>query len=47
MTVGKRVLCCFTFVGHWKSHVFNDNNKVILVMLPVGEKAFGQQEGAQ
>lgn len=36
-----------TFAGHWKSHPNNENNKIILVMLPVCDKAFGQQEGAQ
>ena len=40
-------VACSTFVGHWKSPVINDNNKISPVMLPVDYKAFGQQEGAQ
>lgn len=29
-----------TFVGHWKSHANHENKKMILVMLPVDDKAF-------
>jgi len=33
--------------GSLKKSYNNENNKIILVMLPVDAKAFGQQEGAQ